>query len=40
MWLVNSNKPKAREFRKWITNEILPVLDKNHEVLTSCHFFR
>lgn len=38
MWLVNesgmyalvirSNKPKAREFRKWITNEILPTLRK------------
>ena len=38
MWLVNesgmyalvirSNKPKAREFRKWITNEVLPSLRK------------
>lgn len=38
MWLVNesgtyalilrSNKPKAREFRKWITNEVLPTIRK------------
>lgn len=38
MWLVNesgtyalilrSNKPKAREFRKWITNDVLPTLRK------------
>ena len=38
MWLVNesgtyalilrSNKPKAREFRKWITNEVLPSIRK------------
>ena len=38
MWLVNesgtyalilrSNKPKAREFRKWITSEVLPTLRK------------
>lgn len=38
MWLVNesgtyalilrSNKPKARGFRKWITNELLPTLRK------------
>lgn len=36
MWLVNesgtyalilrSNKPKSREFRKWITNEVLPAI--------------
>lgn len=38
MWLVNesgmyaliirSSKPKAREFRKWITNEVLPSIRK------------
>mgnify|MGYP001758904765 FL=1 len=38
MWLVNesgtyalilrSNKPKAREFRKWVTSEVLPSLRK------------
>ncbi len=26
--VIRSNKPKAREFRKWITNEILPTLRK------------
>lgn len=47
MWLVNesgmyalvirSNKPKAREFRKWITNEVLPSLRKTgrYEVAAS-----
>lgn len=38
MWLVNesgmyaliirSNKPKAREFRKWITNDVIPAIRK------------
>ena len=26
--VIRSNKPKAREFRKWITNEVLPSLRK------------